>query len=103
MDTAYLPVPWAYREVIDDAILKALNGKVFYFDEDQRIATEEGTIVKMEEIEGHGVFIHLDTGKNIRIDRIITLFGKPGAAYDEYDRFANACLSCTGGYTDDNL
>lgn len=38
----------------------------------------------------------LDNNEHIRIDRIITLFGKPGAAYDEYDAFANACLNCAG-------
>jgi hypothetical protein len=36
----------------------------------------------------------------IRVDRIITVFGKPGAAFDEYDAYANACLSCTGGDLD---
>ncbi len=43
------------------------------------------------------MFITLDSGAQIRIDRIITLFGKPGAAFDEYDAFANQCLSCTAG------
>ena len=52
----------------------------------------------MEEVNGKGIFITLDTGSAIRIDRIITLYGKPGAAFDEYDAFANQCLSCTGGY-----
>jgi hypothetical protein len=45
-----------------------------------------------------GIFIFIKPENQIRIDRIITLFGKVGAAYDEYDSFANQCLSCTGGY-----
>jgi hypothetical protein len=44
------------------------------------------------------MYLNVSPEKQIRIDRIITLFGKPGAAYDEYDSFANQCLACTGGY-----
>lgn len=56
-----------------------------------------GRIVAFEERPDTGIYITLDTGSAIRIDRIITLYGKPGAAFDEYDRFANECLSCTAG------
>lgn len=51
-----------------------------------------------EEIKNKGIFLTVHPEVNIRIDRIITLFGKPGAAYDEYNAYANECLSCTGGY-----
>ncbi|HEY1025902.1 MAG TPA: hypothetical protein VGE26_12100 [Sphingobacteriaceae bacterium] len=57
----------------------------------------------MEETPGRGVFIHLDDNSRVRIDRIITLFGKPGAAYDEYDAYANGCLNCAGGHGADDL
>ena len=51
-----------------------------------------------EEITGHHYYIWFqESHAMIRIDRIITLFGKPGAAYDEYDAFANACMDCSGG------
>ena len=58
----------------------------------------EGRVINLEEVSGEGLFITLQPAARLRIDRIITLFGKPGAAYDEYDSFANQCLSCTGGY-----
>jgi len=54
--------------------------------------------VKLREIEGSGLYIVMDPEYKIRIDRIITVFGKPGPAYDEYEAYANQCLSCTGGY-----
>ncbi len=97
MDNSYLPVAWEYREVIGEQLAKHASGKIFYFS-GQEIAEAEGRILRMEEAPGEGVFIILDPEGRIRIDRIITLFGKPGAAYDEYDAFANACLSCKGGY-----
>jgi hypothetical protein len=59
--------------------------------------------LEIKDIKGEGMFILLDSGTRIRIDRIITLFGKPGAAYDKYDAFANACMDCMGGYEKDEL
>lgn len=103
MNREYLPVQWVYREVIEEEIAKSAEGKIFYFDSEQNVCTEEGQIMKMEEVPGKGIYIRLDSGSTIRIDRIITLFGKPGAAYDEYDAYANACLACTGGYDPDDL
>ena len=50
-----------------------------------------------------GLFVVLDNDVAIRVDRIITLFGKPGAAYDEYNAYGNACMDCTGGYDPEEL
>jgi hypothetical protein len=98
MENSYSPVEYVYREVIEEEIAKSTNGKVFYFNGEQVVDSVEGRIIKMEEIDGKGLFITLDPEACIRIDRIITLFGKPGAAFDEYDDYPNQCLSCTGGY-----
>lgn len=54
--------------------------------------------MELKEIPSKGLFIVTDSEFQIRVDRIITVFGKPAAAYDEYDNYANQCLSCTGGY-----
>ena len=37
-------------------------------------------------------------GNEVRVDRIIVYNGKPGPAFDEYQAFANECLSCKAGY-----
>jgi len=98
METSYSPVEYVYREVIEDEIVKQTTGKIFYFNSEQVVDSVEGRIIKMEEITSKGLFITLDPEAHLRIDRIIALFGKPGAAFDEYDAYANQCLSCTGGY-----
>lgn len=99
METSYLPVQFVYREIIAEAIDRGTAGKVFYFSSENILESAAGRIVKLEEVPGKGEFITLVAeDADIRIDRIITLFGKPGPAYDEYDAYANACLSCTGGY-----
>jgi len=97
MDTSYTPVPYDFRETIEEAIVKQSSGKVFYWNENQKVDEQAGKVDRLEDIPGRGMFITMDSGYQIRIDRIITLFGRPGAAFDEYDAFANQCLSCTAG------
>jgi hypothetical protein len=98
METSYSPVEYVYREVIEEELAKQTSGKIFYFNNEHTVDSIEGRITKMEEIDGEGLFISLEPEGRLRIDTIITLFGKPGAAFDEYDAYANQCLSCTGGY-----
>lgn len=95
-DQSYTPVAWEYREVITEEIEKGTAGKIFYFCAEEHICEQVGQIQEMQEIKHEGIFILLINGAKIRIDRIITLFGKPGAAYDTYDAYANACMSCMG-------
>ena len=95
---SYTPVQYIFREVIVEEIGKQSEGKIFFFDDNDIVDSTEGKLLKMEEVEQKGIFLHIEPEKRIRIDRIITLFGKPGAAFDEYDAYANQCLSCTGGY-----
>lgn len=100
VESSYTPVQWTYREVIEEAIAAKTEGKVFYFCPEEFMCDSEGRVERQEEVAGEGIFIVMDNGKRIRIDRIITLFGKPGAAFDEYEAYGNACMDCTGGYTD---
>lgn len=97
-DTSYLPVAWEYREVIEEAIEQKKIGKIFYFCGEEEICDAIGKVVRMREIDREGLFIIMDNNTKIRADRIITLFGKPGAAYDEYNAYADACMDCLGGY-----
>ncbi len=102
-DTSYLPVAWGYREVIEEAMEKKTTGKIFYFCHEGSVCEATGSVISMEEIAKKGLYVLLDGGLDIRVDRIITLFGKPGAAYDEYSAYANACMDCLGGYDADEL
>ena len=95
---SYSPVQYVYREIVEEEITKQTRGKIFFFNNDVVVDSCEGQIVSLLEIDGQGMFIVLNPEHQIRLDRIITVFGKPGAAYDEYDSFANQCLACTGGY-----
>lgn len=102
MEPSYTPVEWVYREVIEEEITKQTSGNIFYFCDDSSVCAEKGAIEKLED-SAQGLFITMDSGAQVRVDRIITLFGKPGAAYEAYDAFANACLDCNGGYDMETL
>ena len=94
--TSYSPVSWDYREVIQQEMDKKTTGKIFFFCP-EGICEDHGVVIELVDLLGEGLFIVLDNGNKIRIDRIITLFGKPGAAYDEYDAYGNTCMECHGG------
>ncbi|MCC2590266.1 hypothetical protein [Chryseobacterium sp. MFBS3-17] len=100
---SYLPVHPDYLEVMEEQVAREQSGKIFYFDESGKVADAAGTAVALKNMAGEGVFVMLDSGARVRVDRIITMFGKPGAAFDEYDAYANACMDCLGGYEKEDL
>lgn len=94
---SYTPVAYEYREVIKDQIARETSGKIFFWSTEETVAEVIGKVVSLDDFPNRGMFVTLDSGAQVRIDRIITIYGIPGAAYDEYDSFANQCLSCTAG------
>jgi hypothetical protein len=97
-DNSYLPVSWDFREILAESKAAGKSSKIHYFDATLNIYADEGAIKEIIEIKDEGEFLILESGNSIRLDRIITLYGIPGPAFDIYDSFANACLDCTGGY-----
>lgn len=95
---SYSPVAYVHREVVEEEIAKGREGKIFFFNDKGEVDSCTGKIIKMDELPGKGIFAFIDTAPAIRIDRLITVFGIPAAAYDEYESYTNQCLSCTGGY-----
>ncbi|PRD47804.1 hypothetical protein [Sphingobacterium haloxyli] len=45
---SYLPVAWEYREGIEEQIDKKNSGKVFYFDEDNKLEEAGGRLIYHE-------------------------------------------------------
>lgn len=100
---AYTPVDCVYREVASEELLKGTCGKIFYYTPEQGVLEAEGRLTAVEEVDQTGVFLFLDSGERVRIDRVITMFGKPGAAYEAYDAYANACMDFMGGFAKDDF
>ena len=95
----YLPVDPDFYEILETTAGRKKKQKVFFFLPDD---TVEKAIGKYKEIviQEDGEFLKLGKKNKVRLDRIITINGKPGPAFDEYDNYANECLSCQAGYDD---
>ncbi|MCE7862579.1 MAG: hypothetical protein DYG99_03450 [Bacteroidetes bacterium CHB5] len=97
MNTSYTPITYDCRDLLQEAVAQGRSGKIFFFNADNQLDSVEGRIEQVLENK-EGMFVCMVPTASIRVDRIITLYGKPFAAYDEYDAYANTCLDCKGGY-----
>lgn len=90
----FMPIDPDYTEIIEEYISLKKCGKVNFFNEFGKIdGTSEGVGIELQS-SPKGVFLLLSCGDIVRVDKIITLMGRPGPAYEAYDRYANACLTC---------
>lgn len=80
-------------ETIEKCMAEKRRGKVHFFDQSGQLNTSEGMLISIDESHD-GVFLSIAGDQPVRVDKIITLIGKPGPAYEAYDRYANACLTC---------
>ncbi len=71
--------------------------RVVYFVSNQKLEESRGKLKGLIKND-NGEFLDIIADQNVRIDRIITINGKLGPAFDEYDSYANECLSCKAGY-----
>lgn len=94
---SFTPVSYDFRDVLDAELKNGITGKIFFWSPDSQVDEQIGRITEIADRAADGIFVVLDNGGSVRIDRIITLFGKPGPGYEAYDSFANQCLSCTAG------
>jgi hypothetical protein len=93
MKTAFSPVYPEFYEIISEEQGKGI-GRAIYFGDQNEIEEANGKITGLAIRDAHEEYLLFDSGEEARIDRIIVLNGKPDPAYDEYDAFALACLSC---------
>lgn len=96
MKTTFSPILPDYYDLFTDEMTKD-HSRIIYFDEEDSLEEAEGMIDGLSKNDLNEEFLSLDNGKQVRIDRIITINGKPGPAYGEYENFGIACHMCIGG------
>ena len=101
--STYLPIDTDFfnlfrKETAKDSV------KVIYFDIEKypQLNESNGKVVKILDKSKSGQFMVFDNGNEVRLDRIIVYNGKPGPAYDEYDAYALAPLTCKAGYDEED-
>ncbi len=93
MKTQFSPVNPVFYDIFSEEQQKGF-GKVFYFGNETELEEAKGIITGLIKKEIFEEYLVFDSGNEVRIDRIITINGIPGPAYDEYDAYALACLNC---------
>lgn len=93
MKTDFTFVDPVYDEVFAEAQHKKPS-RAIYFGEGVDLEEAVGTITGVETNELREQFLCFEDGTAVRIDRIISINGIPGPAFEEYDRYATACMQC---------
>ncbi len=101
MKPKYMPVDHGYFELIEQEMEKKETRVIYFAFANEPILEESnGKINQIENKGPEGYFVLFDNGDAVRLDRIVVINGKPGPAYDEYDSYALAPLTCQAGYDD---
>lgn len=100
MKTKYIPVDPEFIDIIEKERDKS-ESKVIYFTfaDEPELDESKGKITAIDNSKKEGDHLVFDNGDRVRIDRIIVVNGIPGPAYDEYDSYALAPLTCQAGYS----
>lgn len=93
METDFSPIHPDYYDLFSKEQEKEFS-KVFYFGTGSDVEEAKGKITGLVKKDAFEEYLAFDSGDEVRVDRIITVNGKPGPAYDEYDAYALACLNC---------
>ncbi|SFS45721.1 hypothetical protein SAMN05216365_10735 [Porphyromonadaceae bacterium NLAE-zl-C104] len=101
MKPKYMPVDPGYFELFEQEMEKN-DARVIYFAfaSEPELEESRGKIIEVDDKGQEGLFLLFENGDEVRLDRIIVINGIPGPAYDEYDSYALAPLTCQAGYDD---
>lgn len=97
MTPSYLPIDPDFFDLFEKE-KENDSTKVVYFGEGTNLEEVNSKINEVVKKSGNVYFMTFEDEQEVRVDRIIVYNGKPGPAFDEYDAYANECLSCKAGY-----
>ena len=102
MKTAYLPISSDYFELFEKEIQKG-SVRVFYFGFENypHLEEESGMVIDIEKNSKNEFYLLFENNERVRVDSVVVFNGIPGPAYDEYDAYALAPLTCKAGYDDE--
>jgi hypothetical protein len=101
MKPRYLPIDPYYIELIEEQIKKGDTRVIYFaFSKEPELDESNGKIIRIDYKKDEGDHLLFENGDEVRLDRIVVINGIPGPAYDEYDSYALAPLTCKAGYDD---
>lgn len=96
MKTDFSFVDPLYEEIFAEEQKKEFS-RAIYFGKGIDLEEETGKITGIQKNEIREEYLCFNSGAKVRIDRIISINGIPGPAFDEYNRYAEACFDCNVG------
>lgn len=91
-DDKYLQVDQDFLELTQHLTRQPENVQVFYFDSLGHVEAARGILADVF-ATNDGEYLQLGDCK-VRLDKIITIKGKPGPAYEQYESIGHDCHSC---------
>jgi hypothetical protein len=93
MKTDFNFVDPVYDEIFAREQKKDIS-RVIYFGKGVELEETKGKITGTFKNDLNEEYLCFDTEDEVRIDRIISINGIPGPAYDELNNYGLACLDC---------
>ena len=101
MKPKYMSIDPYYFELFEQERGKNDTRVIYFaFASEPELEESRGKIIMVDDKGREGHFLHFENGDRVRLDRIVVINGIPGPAYDEYDSYALAPLTCQAGYDD---
>lgn len=91
MPHEYIPVHCDFYDEVALHATERTTGKIHYFRslEEKVLASSSGPVLDI--VTEYKVEYLITRQDRIRLDRIVSIFGKPGPAFDVYQSFGNSC------------
>src|SRR5690606_6123592 len=97
----YMPIDPEFHDLLEEQVRKGVARVIYFaFSNEPELEESNGKIIEIENKKYDGYHLIFDNGDMVRLDRIVVINGIPGPAYDEYDSYALAPLTCKAGYDD---
>ncbi len=93
MKTDFIFVDPIYDEIFAREQAKDIS-RVIYFGKGSDLEEVKDKISGNQKNDLNEEYMVFASGERVRIDRIISINGIPGPAFQEYDNYGMACLEC---------
>ena len=93
MTDKYIPVSCEFHDELTTLATRREPVKIFVFNEKGTLDAISGNIEDIYTRNGEE-FLLVKNNKQVRLDKIITLNGKPGPDYDRLEKMDHDCHEC---------
>lgn len=91
--TDFTPIYPHYYDIFAESRDKE-SSRIIFFVEGTTLDEVIGKISGIAKNEKNEEYMTFENGREVRIDRIISINGKPGPTFDEYNNLGMACMDC---------